>query len=59
MIFDRDSASLKAGQWFAIVSPGAGGYGPASARDQDKVARDLAEGAISAATAREVYGFSV
>ena len=58
VVFDRDSASLKAGQWFAIVSPGAGGYGPASARDKKMVARDLAEGAISAATARDAYDFS-
>ncbi|MFX6040410.1 hydantoinase B/oxoprolinase family protein, partial [Acinetobacter baumannii] len=28
VIFDRDSGVLTAGQWFAVVSPGAGGYGP-------------------------------
>src|SRR3981081_1414605 len=28
VVFDGDSAVLKAGQWFAIVTPGAGGFGP-------------------------------
>jgi N-methylhydantoinase B len=53
--FERDSAVLKAGQWFGVVSPGAGGYGPAAQRSPEAVARDLAEGAISAAMAREAY----
>lgn len=53
--FDRDLAVLKAGQWFAVVSPGAGGYGPPEQRDPAAVARDLAEGVIDAATAKEVY----
>ncbi|MCA8930606.1 MAG: hydantoinase B/oxoprolinase family protein, partial [Alphaproteobacteria bacterium] len=26
VVFDRDDAVLKAGQWFAVTSPGAGGY---------------------------------
>jgi N-methylhydantoinase B len=55
VVFDRDNAELKAGQWFAIVSPGAGGYGPPEGRAPDALARDLAEGTISATTAREVY----
>jgi len=53
--FQADCAVLKAGQWFAVVSPGAGGYGPPEKRDHAAVARDVAEGAISAATAQEVY----
>ncbi|WP_137179371.1 hydantoinase B/oxoprolinase family protein [Roseomonas sp. AR75] len=56
VMFDRDNAELKAGQWFAIVSPGAGGYGPPGKRDRAAVARDLAEGAITAQAAREIYG---
>ena len=28
VVFDGDSAVLKAGQWFALVTPGAGGFGP-------------------------------
>jgi N-methylhydantoinase B len=58
VVFDKDNAVLKAGQWFAVVSPGAGGYGPPEARDPAAVARDLAEGVIDAATAREAYHYT-
>lgn len=58
VVFDKDNAVLKAGQWFAVVSPGAGGYGPATKRDGAAVARDLAEGVIGMKTAREVYGYA-
>ena len=54
----RFSAVLKAGQWFAMVTPGAGGFGPPERRERAAAARDLAEGAISAPTAREIYGVS-
>ncbi len=54
--FDRDNATLEPGQWFEVITPGAGGYGPPAERDRAAVARDLAEGAIDAATARRVYG---
>jgi N-methylhydantoinase B len=40
------------------VTPGAGGFGPPERRDPPAAARDLAEGAISPATAKEVYGVS-
>lgn len=56
VVFDHDQATLEAGQWFEVVTPGAGGYGPPETRARDAVARDLAEGVIDAATAREVYG---
>ena len=56
VVFDGDSAVLKPGQWFAIITPGAGGFGPPGRRDSAAAARDLAEGAISPATALEVYG---
>jgi N-methylhydantoinase B len=55
--FERDTATLEPGQWFEVVTPGAGGYGPPAERDRAAVARDLAEGVIDAATARKVYGF--
>jgi len=55
-VFDGDSAVLKPGQWFAVVTPGAGGFGPPARREAIATARDLAEGAISASTAHEVYG---
>jgi len=53
--FKKEAAALKAGQWFAVVSPGAGGYGPAAARPADAVARDVAEGVISATRATQAY----
>ncbi len=59
VVFDRDHAELKPGQWFAVVTPGAGGYGAPQARDRAAVARDVAEGVIDAATARDVYGAAV
>jgi N-methylhydantoinase B len=54
--FERDNATVQAGQWFEIITPGAGGYGPPAQRDRAAVARDVAEGVIDAQTAREVYG---
>ena len=56
--FTRDHAELKAGDWFEVITPGAGGYGPPAERDRAAIARDLAEGIIDAATARDVYGFN-
>jgi N-methylhydantoinase B len=55
VVFEKDNAVLKAGQWFAVVTPGAGGYGPPDKRDRAAVARDMAEGVIGAATARDAY----
>lgn len=55
--FERDNAVLKAGQWFAVISPGAGGYGPPARRTHEAVARDLAEGVVDPETARTVYGY--
>ena len=56
VVFEGDNAVLKAGQWFAMVTPGAGGFGPPGRREPAAAARDLAEGAISPATALGVYG---
>jgi N-methylhydantoinase B len=44
------------GDSVTIVTPGAGGYGPPAERPGDCVARDLAEGKVSGAIARNVYG---
>jgi N-methylhydantoinase B len=54
--FDKDGAALQAGQWFEIITPGAGGYGPPATRDRTAVARDVAQGVIDAERARAVYG---
>jgi N-methylhydantoinase B len=56
--FHRDSAELKAGDWFEVITPGAGGYGPPAQRERAAVARDLAEGVIDAAAAHDIYGFN-
>jgi N-methylhydantoinase B len=55
--FNRDVAELSAGDWFEVITPDAGGYGPPAERERGAVARDLTEGVIDAATARYVYGF--
>ncbi len=56
VIFEGDSAVLAAGQWFAVTTPGAGGYGPPQDRAPAAVARDRAEGVIGADVARQAYG---
>ena len=52
----RGQGFLKPGEWVAIMTPGAGGYGDPRERDRALVDRDLAEGKVSAAVARDVYG---
>ena len=47
---------LKAGDRFLMQSAGGGGFGDPCARDRASVARDVAEGYVSAEKAREVYG---
>jgi N-methylhydantoinase B len=56
--FDRDVAELRAGDWFEVITPGAGGYGLPAERERGAIVRDLAEGVIDAATARDIYGFN-
>jgi N-methylhydantoinase B len=56
--FDHGSGMLKAGQIIEIITPGAGGYGPPSARPEASVRRDIAERRIDAATAAQIYGVS-
>ena len=54
----RAQGFLGPGQSVAIITPGAGGYGDPRARDRALVRRDLAEGVISPAVARDVYGLT-
>jgi N-methylhydantoinase A/oxoprolinase/acetone carboxylase beta subunit len=49
---------LGPGQSVAIITPGAGGYGDPRERDRALVRRDLAEGTISPAVARDAYGLT-
>jgi N-methylhydantoinase B len=52
----RAQGFLGPGQSVAIATPGAGGYGDPRERDRALVRRDLADGVISEAVARQVYG---
>ncbi len=54
--FDHGSGALRPGEIIEVVTAGSGGYGPPEQRDRNAVERDLAEGRLDAATAREVYG---
>ncbi len=49
--------SVPEGATLRLSLPGGGGYGNASARDPDAVRADVAGGYISAAAARETYGW--
>jgi N-methylhydantoinase B len=57
VLLDKDNAVLQPGQWFAVITPGAGGYGPPAERERAAIARDLAQDVISADDARGVYGY--
>jgi len=59
VVFENADAVLQKGQWFEIITPGGGGYGPPGERSLAAIARDLAEGAIDVPAARSVYGFTV
>jgi N-methylhydantoinase B len=59
VVFENADAVLQKGQWFEIITPGGGGYGPPAERSLAAIARDLAEGAIDVPAARSVYGFTV
>ena len=50
---------LANGDVLRVITPGGGGYGEPSERDPTAVRRDLIQGKISAAVAREVYGLTV
>jgi N-methylhydantoinase B len=54
----RGQGFLNPGQSVAIITPGAGGYGDPRERDRALVRRDLDEGTISPAAARDVYGLT-
>ena len=47
---------LTHGQSVTIVTPGAGGYGDPRERDRALLERDIADGKVSAAEARRLYG---
>ncbi|MEZ5850839.1 MAG: hydantoinase B/oxoprolinase family protein [Hyphomicrobiaceae bacterium] len=53
----RAAARLDKGSAVSMMTPGAGGHGDPRQRARDEVARDLAEGKISADAAQSLYGF--
>jgi N-methylhydantoinase B len=53
----KTTLELEAGDVFSIRTCGGGGYGAPEERDPALVARDVREGKISRARAREVYGW--
>jgi len=54
-----ETMDVTAGTVYLHVTPGAGGYGPAEQREPERVARDVRDGKISPARAREVYRVEV
>jgi N-methylhydantoinase B len=42
-----------------VVTGGSGGYGDPHARERDLIAADLADDKISAAQARDAYGYTL
>ena len=53
----KDFQRAKSGETLCIHTTGAGGYGPVEERDPEAVRLDVADGKISPARAREVYGW--
>jgi N-methylhydantoinase B len=47
---------LEAGDRVRVLSPGGGGWGDPRARDPEQVARDVRDGLVTVAEAREVHG---
>jgi N-methylhydantoinase B len=55
----KTTVELDAGDVISVRTCGGGGYGPPGERDPDAVRRDVREGKVSAARAREVYGVEI
>jgi N-methylhydantoinase B len=52
----KATLTLRQGDLLRHVQPGAGGYGPPSLRDPDRVLEDVLDEKISPAYARDIYG---
>lgn len=52
------AGTLRAGETVSFTTSGGGGYGDPRDRDPELVRRDVREGKVSAAIAREVYGLT-
>ncbi|MBA3347833.1 MAG: hydantoinase B/oxoprolinase family protein, partial [Actinobacteria bacterium] len=53
----KGTVELEAGDTVSYRTCGGGGYGPPAERDRELVARDVREGKVSEARAREVYAW--
>jgi N-methylhydantoinase B len=53
----KTTLDVRAGDTISYRTCGGGGYGPPAERDPALVARDVREGKVSEARAREVYGW--
>lgn len=54
--FSYGQGALKKGQIVAVITPGAGGYGPPSGRSSADIGRDIAENRTLLAAAATIYG---
>ncbi len=54
----KTTIDVEPGDTISYRTCGGGGYGPPDERDRERVARDVREGKVSAARAREVYGWT-
>lgn len=54
----KRSGKLTADQTVTMIAASGGGYGPPSERAREKIAKDLYEGRISAAAAKEIYNYT-
>ena len=53
----KDQVDLRQGDILTLYSSGGGGYGPAAERDPKLVARDVAQGYVTAKVAKSAYGW--
>ena len=54
-----ETMHVPGGTVYLHVTPGAGGYGPAQEREPELVSRDVRDGKVSVARAREIYRVAV
>ena len=55
----NDVITLPAGSVIRIESPGGGGWGNPASRDRAAISADIADGILTSAHARDVYGYVV
>ncbi len=53
----KGTQTIPAGERLVVHTPGGGGHGPASARPQEAIATDIADGIVSEAAARSDYAW--